>query len=58
MTDEERAKYCKNCDRSIYGELPSCDVNMENNGLYVMADDHCYNKIVNGNRVEKYPWEK
>ena len=57
MTDKERENYCKDCDRSIYGEYPSCDINIENNGLYVHADQKCYCKITNGKRAEKYPWE-
>ena len=35
-----------------------CDVNIENNGLYVMRDQKCYCKIVDGKRAEKYPWEE
>ena len=53
----KREEYCKNCERSIYGEFPSCDVNIENNGKYVLSGK-CYNKIVDGKRVEKYPWEE
>ena len=48
----DRDEYCKDCDRSIYAEHPSCDVNIENNGKYVMAGDVCYCKIVNGKAVE------
>lgn len=48
----DRDEYCKDCDRSIYAEHPSCDVNIENNGKYVMADDVCYCKIVNGKAIE------
>lgn len=47
-----------NCDRSIYGKYCDCDINIENNGLYIMASNKCYCKIVNGKRTEKYPWEK
>ena len=54
----DRDNYCKDCDRSIYGKSPSCDVNIENNGKYVMADERCYCKIVNGVRAEPYPWER
>ena len=50
-------EYCRDCDRSIYGEYPSCDMNIENNGKYVRGDSKCYCKIVNGKRAEKYPWE-
>jgi hypothetical protein len=53
-----RETYCKDCDRSIYGKYHDCDINIENDGLYVMADDKCYCKIVNGERAEKYPWER
>ena len=59
MTDNERKEYCKNCKRSIYGEYHDCDINIENNGYYVGADDKCYCKILqNGQRAEKYPWEQ
>lgn len=50
--------YCRDCDRSIYGKYHDCDVNIENKGLYVMSNDKCYCKIINGKRAEKYPWEK
>ena len=53
-----RETYCKDCDRSIYGKYHDCDVNIENNGKYVMADSKCYCKIVDGKRAEKYPWEE
>ena len=53
----KREEYCKNCERSIYGEFPSCDVNIENNGKYVLTGK-CYCKIVDGKRAEKYPWEE
>lgn len=52
-----RDDYCKDCDRSIYGKYHDCDVNIENNGKYVMAGEKCYCKIINGERAEKYPWE-
>lgn len=59
MTENEREVYCKDCDRSIYGDsLFKCDINIENNGKYVMANDKCFCKVVNGKRVEKYPWEE
>ena len=54
----DREMYCRDCDRSIYGKYHDCDVNIENGGRYVMADDKCYCKIVDGKRAEKYPWEK
>lgn len=58
MTDEERKAYCNDCDRSIHGKYHDCDMNIENNGEYVHADEKCYCKIVGGKRAEKYPWEK
>lgn len=58
MTTVDRENYCKDCDRSIYGKHPSCDVNIENNGRYVMAGPKCYCKITNGKMAEKYPWEE
>lgn len=54
----DREMYCRDCDRSIYGKYHDCDVNIDNCGKYVMADDKCYCKIVDGKRAEKYPWEK
>lgn len=55
----KRETYCKGCDRSIYGKYHDCDVNIENNGLFVRGEnDKCYCKIVNGKRAEKYPWEE
>ena len=53
-----RETYCSDCDRSIYGKYHDCDVNIENDGKYVLADEKCYCKIVNGERAEKYPWER
>ena len=59
MTDNERKEYCKDCERSIWGEYHDCDLNIENDGRYVMVDDKCYCKILpNGERAEKYPWEE
>lgn len=49
--------YCKDCDRSIYGDFPSCDVNIENNGKYV-STGKCFCKITNGKRAEKWSWEE
>lgn len=51
--------YCKDCDRSIYGKYPSCDINIENDGRYVKAGSPCYCKVSSmvGGMVEKYPWE-
>ena len=57
MTDEERKTYCRDCDRSIYGKYHDCDVNIEDNGYYNLADDKCWCKIVNGKRPYPYPWE-
>ena len=53
MTDEERNSYCKGCKRSIWGDS-SCDVNVENNGKYVGAEDKCYCKCDGNGMVEKY----
>lgn len=51
--------YCKDCDRSIYGECPSCDTNIENNGRYTKPGSPCYCKCRKGEgMVEKYPWER
>ena len=55
MIDAET--YCKDCDRSIYGKYKNCDINIENEGLYVKGNYPCYCKIVDGKRAEKYPWE-
>ena len=55
----DRDNYCKDCKRSIYGEDKDCDVNIENNGKYVMAGDKFYCKIgPDGKMAEKYPWDK
>ena len=45
MNDKERLEYCKNCERSIYGEYKNCDVNIENNGKYVGTGDKCFCKV-------------
>lgn len=45
MTEKERLEYCKNCKRSIYGEYKNCDVNIANNGKYVLSDLQCYCKV-------------
>lgn len=50
----DRKTYCKDCDRSIYGKYHDCDINIENDGEYVLADEideKCYCKIVNGERA-------
>ena len=52
MTDKERKEYCKDCERSIYGKYRDCDINIENNGLYVKSGDKCYCKVKR-NEVEK-----
>lgn len=55
MVDQERIEnYCKDCDRSIWGQFPSCDVNIENEGRYTQGNHPCYCKIVNGKAVEVY----
>ncbi len=41
----DRETYCMDCERSIYGRLTSCDVNIENNGRYVMAGEECHCKV-------------
>ena len=45
MTDKERQEYCKDCERSIYGKYRDCDINIENNGVYVMSGNKCGCKI-------------
>lgn len=42
----KQAVYCTDCKRSIYGEYKDCDVNIENRGKYVGADDACRCKVV------------
>ena len=37
--------YCKDCKRSIYGEYKDCDINIENDGLYVRGDSECGCKV-------------
>lgn len=46
MTEDYRNNYCKDCNRSIYGDFPSCDINMENNGRYVGSSDECVLKVI------------
>lgn len=53
----DRNNYCKDCDRSIWGDK-SCDMNVEDNAYYNHADEKCYCKTKNGKCVEKYPWEE
>ena len=47
----DKNTYCKDCERSIYGEYADCDVNIENNGVYVYGDGECCCKVVK-NREE------
>ena len=56
MTEQERKNYCKDCDRSIWGDK-SCDINVDDNGYY-NRPDICLCKIVNGKRAELHSWEK
>lgn len=47
--------YCKDCARSIYGENPSCDTNIENNGKYTQIGSPRYCKCLKGkDTAEKY----
>ena len=57
MSQIDRDTYCRDCSRSIWGDK-SCDVNVENDGKYTLADDKCYNKCNENGKVEKYPWEE
>ena len=59
MSNIDKETYCKNCKRSIYGEYNDCDINIENDGLYVKGNTPCYCKVLpDGTRAEKYSWEK
>lgn len=43
----DRDNYCKDCKRSIYGKSAlKCDINYENNGKYVGADEKCSCKVL------------
>lgn len=42
----KRAVYCMDCKRSIYGEYKDCDVNIENDGKYVMDGLDCKCKVL------------
>lgn len=53
----ERNTYCKDCDRSIWGDN-TCDVNAEDKGYYNLANEKCYCKVTNGKRAEKYSLEE
>lgn len=37
--------YCRNCQRSIYGDYKDCDVNIENDGKYVGGTYKCGCKV-------------
>jgi hypothetical protein len=52
MTEQERLEYCKNCKRSIYGEYKDCDLNIENNGVYVGAGETCRCKVENFEKID------
>lgn len=41
----DKNTYCKDCERSIYGKYSDCDVNIENNGVYVHGDSECRCKV-------------
>lgn len=41
----KRAIYCMDCKRSIYWEYKDCDVNIENDGKYVMSGFDCHCKV-------------
>lgn len=55
MQNNEMEAYCRDCDRSIYGKYPSCDMNIENKGKYVRGDSKCYCKVVNGKKSREVP---
>ena len=46
INEAKRAVYCIDCKRSIYGEYKNCDVNIDNDGKYVMASEICGCKVV------------
>lgn len=48
----DKNTYCKDCERSIYGEYADCDVNIENNGVYVHGDGECPCKVKKGKEGE------
>ena len=48
----DKNTYCKDCERSIYGEYADCDVNIENNGVYVHGDGECPCKVKKDNEGE------
>jgi len=46
----DRDNYCKDCDRSIYGNSAlKCDVNVENNGKYT-SNHECGCKVEVGEK--------
>ena len=48
LTEAERNEYCKDCQRSIYGNGPlarSCDMNVSDNGYYNHANYPCWTKV-------------
>lgn len=45
LKEIEQATYCIDCRRSIWGENPSCDVNIENNGKYACVGSKCHCKV-------------
>lgn len=47
----DRDTYCKDCKRSIWGEYPDCDINIENDGKYCRSTE-CGCKIPMDNNKE------
>lgn len=45
LKEVKRAVYCTDCKRSIYSDFPSCDINIENNGMYVLNGE-CKCKVI------------
>lgn len=39
MWQYDADNYCLDCNRSIYGDNPSCDTNIENDGQYTKPGD-------------------
>ena len=65
FTDEDNSTFIDFIVRAIgkvkidtENKYKDCDINIENNGLYVMGDSKCYCKITGGKMAEKYPWEE
>lgn len=44
-SSKEKAVYCTDCKRSIYGEYHDCDINMESGGKYLRGDCECHCKV-------------